>query len=181
MNKRITLAFLASATLLGLTACSPSVHAEYTVYSSADALAEASTDVVQVTIVSARNDTLESKPFTGTDPETNPYYGTDGKQPSSDQTSVDVVIFEGTVNEAYKGPEKSGSTIEISQLRNEADGVSLKEGETYVLYLRNADPSYPAGIVGGSQGQYLYVDGELTPANPEIGFELSAEQLRSLE
>lgn len=179
---RIALVAIAGVALAGCTATQFG-HAEYGSYDSAEALAADSTDVVEVRVTGSREATLESAPFVGTDPESNPYYGTDDvTRPRPEQVSIDVTIFDAVVVESFAGDAATGVRIDISQVRDVAETVPLKVGETYVLFLRDVDPAYPVGIVGGPQGQFLVADdGSLRPAVESTRWSLTVRELRHLD
>ena len=163
-----------------LSACSPTIDAEYASYDSLGALEARADELVEVRVESSRQGRVYSS-FEGEDPETNPYAGApEQDRPSAEEAAVDVVVHTVRVTESYKGGEASGGALLIAQNAGEEDIVYLAPGETFVLFLLTAGDG-PAGIVGGNQGQYRVVDGQYRPADSEEGIPLEPSDLRAIE
>ncbi|CAL4858941.1 hypothetical protein MMM2322_00582 [Microbacterium sp. MM2322] len=176
---KATTATLLSVGLLSLVGCAAPVHGEYTFVSTIDDLAKQSTEIVEVKIESHRDGKLYPEPFTGDDPETNPYAGTKAEPPSPEELASDVVLYDAVVTDTVAGSARKGEGIEIHQMSNDPDLSYLEDGNTYVLFLLTAE-GHPAGIIGGDQGIYL-VDGDrLRPVDKEIGIPLERASLDRL-
>ena len=180
MKRRIGLIVGAVTIALGASACSSQTHAEYASYSSFDEIAAASVDVVEVTVGKSHKETLYSEGFTGDDPETNPCLGVkESDRPSPEDLSVDVIVYDTSVEATYKGTTKSGDLVEVHQLPNEAGGVPLEEGKTYLLFLLSAK-GYPSGILGGPQGQFLVTESGYEAAETITPLKITQSDLASI-
>ncbi|MFL0565422.1 hypothetical protein ACH0CG_06670 [Microbacterium sp. 179-I 1D1 NHS] len=176
---KATTAAVLSVGLLSLAGCAAPVHGEYTFVRTVNDLANQSTEIVEVKIEGHRDGKLYSEPFTGDDPETNPYAGTKVEQPSAEELASDVVLYDAVVTDTVSGPARKGESIEIHQMSNDPNLSYLEDGNTYVLFLLTAE-GHPAGIIGGDQGIYLVEGDQLQPVDKEVGIPLERASLDRL-
>ncbi|NJC21077.1 putative small secreted protein [Arthrobacter pigmenti] len=154
------------------------IAADYPVYKTAEKLVDASNLIIEGEVQNSRYDVMYPMPFSGDDPELNPYAGT-GNEPSDREIAdmrVPVTVYSVLVTKVHEGSATPGGMVEIHRTGGEMSGEQYVElgaadvelGKSYLLYLDQVD-GHPAGIVGGDAGLFEEVaEGTFSSAMGEI-------------
>lgn len=134
--------------------------ADYPSYSSAEEVVSTSTVIVQVEVLSTREEVMYPDVATTGDPEENPQAGLDPDEIDMQGLGVPVTIATVEVLETFKGDVAVGDELEITQSGGTMDGLSYVETSTVLL--KDVDAASLVLFLGD-------LGDTLAPINPQAG------------
>ncbi|GIF46508.1 hypothetical protein DFJ67_8363 [Asanoa ferruginea] len=168
MGLRISrLTVIAVAALLAVGGCGKAFggrvvyQGDYPSYQSLAELTEKATLIIEATVSGPRVDKLYASRDDGTEP--------------NDDTGIVITVWSASVKAVHKGSSKPGDVVAVKQtggqldgvVYEEAGGVPLREGTTYLLFLETY-PDAAASLLNPTQAQYeVAQDGTYRPVSED--------------